>query len=81
MLGRQVRVSHRHTQRGMTQDLLKRNYVPSPHDEVSGKGVPKDMACLTAWWFDRGCLQNLAKRTDAVREVAMKTPMVAQCID
>lgn len=43
MIGRQVRIAHRHGDGGMAEDPLQAENVPASHHVVTGKGVPQDV--------------------------------------
>jgi len=46
VIRRQIRISHRHGQARMTQDLLQREDVAAVLDEVAGEGMPERMGGL-----------------------------------
>lgn len=68
MLRRQVLVAHDNTQRGMTKDLVERDYMAAAQNEVGGKNIAQDVACLTAWRLDRGLVQDDAEHAFSVGE-------------
>lgn len=46
VLGRQVRINHRHPQIAMAEYLLERKNAASGHHKVAGKGVSQNVAQL-----------------------------------
>ena len=80
VLRRQVGIAHRHTQRGMPQDLLQRDDVATAHDEVNGEGVAQGVARLPLGGLDRGFEQHLAEHAQTVGERAMRAPVLADGI-
>lgn len=49
MVGRKVRIAHRHSQAGMPENLLQREDIAAVLDKVAGKGVPESVTCLPFW--------------------------------
>lgn len=70
-----MRIAHRHRERGMPQNLLEREDVPTIHHEVTREGVPESVAGLALRQLDSGALQGAAEGCDAGRERTMHPPV------